>query len=117
MNGKQMQKVLIITYYWPPGGGGGVMRWLKMSKFLPELGWQPIIYTPENPDPSVIDESLLKEIHPEIIEIKTPIWEPYDFYRKLTGKKSGAKFKAGYISEASEGSWKSRLSVLSGAIS
>ncbi len=106
-----MKKVLIITYYWPPSGGGGVMRWLKMSKFLPELGWQPIIYTPENPDPSVIDESLLKEIHPEIIELKTPIWEPYEVYRKLTGKKSGTKFKAGYISEASEGNWKSRLSV------
>jgi len=106
-----MKKVLIITYYWPPSGGGGVMRWLKMSKFLPELGWQPIIYTPENPDPSVTDESLLKEIHPEIIEIKTPIWEPYDFYRKLTGKKSGTKFKSGYISEASGGDWKSRLSV------
>lgn len=87
------------------------MRWLKMSKFLPELGWQPIIYTPENPDPSVIDTSLVKEIHPEIIEIKTPIWEPYEVYRKLTGKKSGAKFKAGYISEASEGNWKSKLSV------
>ncbi len=106
-----MKKVLIITYYWPPSGGGGVMRWLKMSKFLPESGWQPIIYTPENPDPSVIDESLLNEIHPQIIELKTPIWEPYDFYRKLTGKKSGAKFKAGYISEASDGNWKSRLSV------
>jgi glycosyltransferase involved in cell wall biosynthesis len=106
-----MKKVLIITYYWPPSGGGGVMRWLKMSKFLPELGWQPIIYTPENPDPSVIDESLLKEIHPDIIEIKTPIWEPYDFYRKITGKKSGEKFKSGYISEASEGNWKSKLSV------
>lgn len=106
-----MKKVLIITYYWPPSGGGGVMRWLKMSKFLPELGWQPIIYTPENPDPSVIDESLLKEIHPQIIELKTPIWEPYDFYRKLTGKKSGTKFKAGFISEASDGNWKSRLSV------
>lgn len=106
-----MKKVLIVTYYWPPSGGGGVMRWLKMSKFLPELGWQPIIYTPQNPDPSVIDESLLKEIHPEIIEIKTPIWEPYEFYRKLTGKKSGTRFKAGYISEASEGNWKSRLSV------
>jgi len=106
-----MKKVLIITYYWPPSGGGGVMRWLKMSKFLPELGWQPIIYTPENPDPSVTDESLLKEIHPDLIEIKTPIWEPYDFYRKLTGKKSGSKFKAGYISEASEGNWKSKLSV------
>jgi glycosyltransferase involved in cell wall biosynthesis len=106
-----MKKVLIITYYWPPSGGGGVMRWLKMSKFLPELGWQPIIYTPKNPDPSVIDESLLKEIHPKIIELKTTIWEPYDVYRKLTGKKSGSKFKSGYISEASEGNWKSKLSV------
>jgi glycosyltransferase involved in cell wall biosynthesis len=106
-----MKKVLIITYYWPPSGGGGVMRWLKMSKFLPELGWQPIVYTPENPDPSVIDESLLKEIHPDIIELKTPIWEPYNFYRKITGKKTGEKFKAGYISEASEGNWKNKLSV------
>jgi len=106
-----MKKVLIITYYWPPSGGGGVMRWLKMSKFLPELGWQPVIYTPENPDPSVLDESLLKEIHPEIIELKTPIWEPYEFYRKITGKKSGTKFKSGYISEASTGDWKSKLSV------
>jgi glycosyltransferase involved in cell wall biosynthesis len=106
-----MKKILIITYYWPPSGGGGVMRWLKMSKFLPELGWQPIIYTPENPDSSVVDESLLKEIHPDIVELKTPIWEPYDFYRKLTGKKSDTKFKAGYISEASSGNWKSKLSV------
>jgi len=106
-----MKKVLVITYYWPPSGGGGVMRWLKMSKFLPELGWQPIIYTPENPDPSVTDESLLKEIHKDIIEIKTPIWEPYDFYRKITGKKSGTKFKSGYISEASEGNWKNKISV------
>ena len=45
------------------------MRWLKMSKFLPELGWQPFIYTPENPDPSVIDESLLHEIHKDIMEL------------------------------------------------
>ena len=106
-----MNKVLIITYYWPPSGGGGVMRWLKMSKFLPELGWQPIIYTPENPDPSISDESLVKEIHNEIIELKTPIWEPYDIYRKLTGKKGKAKFKAGFISEASTGNWKNKLSV------
>jgi glycosyltransferase involved in cell wall biosynthesis len=106
-----MKKALIISYYWPPSGGGGVMRWLKMSKFFPELGWQPTIYTPENPDPSVTDESLLKEIHPATVELKTPIWEPYNIYRKLSGVKSNSKFKAGYISEASEGNWKSRLSV------
>jgi glycosyltransferase involved in cell wall biosynthesis len=108
---KVMKKILIITYYWPPSGGGGVMRWLKMSKFFPEMGWQPIIYTPQNPDSSVIDESLLNEIHPDVVELKTPIWEPYNFYRKLTGQNSGTKFKAGYISEASSGDWKSKLSV------
>jgi glycosyltransferase involved in cell wall biosynthesis len=106
-----MKKVLIITYYWPPSGGGGVMRWLKMSKYLPEQGWQPIIYTPENPDASVNDESLLQEIHPDTIVLKYPIWEPYDIYRFLTGKKKDTKFKAGYVSEASSGNWKSKLSV------
>lgn len=106
-----MKRVLIITYYWPPSGGGGVMRWLKMSKYLPEFGWQPVIYTPENPDPSVIDESLEAEIHPETEIIRTSIWEPYNLYRRLTGKKSEIKFKSGYISEASRGNWKEKLSV------
>ena len=106
-----MKKVLIITYYWPPSGGGGVMRWLKMSKYLPELGWQPIIYTPKNPDSSVDDDSLINEIHPETLVLKYPIWEPYDLYRQITGNKKGTKFKAGYVSEASSGSWKNKLSV------
>jgi glycosyltransferase involved in cell wall biosynthesis len=106
-----MKKILIITYYWPPSGGGGVMRWLKMSKYLPELGWKPIIYTPENPDASVTDVSLLEEIHPETETLKTPIWEPYKIFRFLTGKKKSEKFKPGYISEASGGDWKSKVSV------
>jgi glycosyltransferase involved in cell wall biosynthesis len=106
-----MKKILIITYYWPPSGGGGVMRWLKFSKYLPEMGWQAIVFTPENPDPSSIDESLSGEIHPETIVLKLPIWEPYDLYRKLTGKPKEVKFKAGYISEASSHGWKDKLSV------
>ncbi|MDD4425643.1 MAG: glycosyl transferase, partial [Mariniphaga sp.] len=72
-----MKRVLIITYYWPPSGGGGVMRWLKMSKYLPDLGWIPVIYTPGNPDASVVDESLADEIHPQTEILKTSIWEPY----------------------------------------
>jgi glycosyltransferase involved in cell wall biosynthesis len=106
-----MKRVLIITYYWPPAGGGGVMRWLKMSKYLPEWGWQPVICTPENPDPSVFDESLLQEVPPEAEILKIPIWEPYDLYRKLTGKPKTSLFRAGHISEASRGSWKDKLSV------
>jgi hypothetical protein len=82
-----MKRVLIITYYWPPSGGGGVMRWLKMSKYLPEFGWQPVIYTPRKSRSfGNRDESLETEVHPETEIIRYPIWEPYDIYRRLTGK-------------------------------
>lgn len=80
--------VLIITYYWPPSGGGGVQRWLKMSKYLPEFGWKPIILTPKNPDFELNDESLLKDISPDAEVLKLPIWEPFGLYRKLMGKKA-----------------------------
>ena len=53
-----MKRLLIITYYWPPTGGSGVQRWVKFSKYLPQYGWQPVIYTPENPERLAYDESL-----------------------------------------------------------
>lgn len=82
-----MKRLLIITYYWPPTGGSGVQRWVKFSKYLPQFGWQPVIYTPENPEQLAIDESLLSDI-PDCAEIiKTHISEPYEIYRRLTGAK------------------------------
>lgn len=80
-----MKRVLIITYYWPPAGGSGVQRWLKFSRYLPEFGWEPVIYTPENPECLVRDESLASEIRPGMEIIRTRITEPYGIYRKLTG--------------------------------
>lgn len=94
-----MKRVLIITYYWPPSGGAGVQRWLKFSKYLPENGWKPIIYTPENPEYPAIDENLLSEIHPEVEVIKTKIWEPYSLYKKFTFRKKEAKIGTGFTSE------------------
>jgi len=85
------KKVLIITYYWPPSGGGGVQRWLKMTKYLPEHGWESIILTPDNPDFELKDESLLKDVASETIVLKLPIWEPFGLYRKLMGKKAVQK--------------------------
>ena len=82
-----MKKVLIISYYWPPSGGAGVQRWLKFAKYLPDFGWEPIIYTPENPDFAIEDKSLLSDILPETTVLKTKIWEPYEIYKFLTGKK------------------------------
>jgi len=71
-----MKKALIITYYWPPAGGSGVQRWLKFVKYFREFGVEPIIYTVDNPNYPIIDDSLSKDI-PENIEILSqPIWEP-----------------------------------------
>ena len=72
-----MKRALIITYYWPPIGGSGVQRWVKFAKYLPQEGWQPVIYTPENPDLSSVDTSLLNDIPQEAEIIKTHLGEPY----------------------------------------
>lgn len=84
----RMKKVLIITYYWPPSGGSGVQRWLKFTKYLPEYGWQPFVFTPENPSFEVKDSSLERDISPEVEVIKLPIWEPYSIVEKFKGKGS-----------------------------
>ncbi|MBW7676479.1 glycosyltransferase family protein [Chryseobacterium chendengshani] len=103
------KKILIITYYWPPAGGPGVQRWLKFAKYLPEFGWKPIIFTPENPSYPLIDESLIKDIPKDLKIIKTKIWEPYQLAEKLN--KSNKKFKAGQFDVGSNQSWKSKLSI------
>ncbi len=81
-----MKKILIITYYWAPNGGAGVQRWLKMSKFLQEQGFDVSIYTPKNPEFTAYDATL--KVHPAIKVYKRKIWEPYSLYRKLVGGKN-----------------------------
>ncbi|HSY76775.1 MAG TPA: glycosyl transferase family 1, partial [Bacteroidia bacterium] len=67
-----MKKVLIITYYWPPSGGAGVQRWLKFVKYIREYGWEPIVYTPENPESPTNDDSLAKDVPDGVRVLKTP---------------------------------------------
>ncbi|MGR3856561.1 glycosyltransferase family protein [Chryseobacterium indologenes] len=105
----EQKKILIITYYWPPAGGPGVQRWLKFAKYLPDFGWKPIIYTPENPSYPLLDETLMKDIPENIEMVRTKIWEPYQLAEKLN--KSNKKFKAGQFDVGKNQSWKSRLSI------
>jgi glycosyltransferase involved in cell wall biosynthesis len=97
-----LKKVLIITYYWPPTGGAGVQRWLKFSKYFRKFGWEPVIYTPSNPDFPINDDTLLKDIPENITVIKTPITEPYDIYRRIMGKKKTETVNQGFLSEGKE---------------
>ncbi|MBO5980651.1 MAG: glycosyltransferase family 4 protein [Bacteroidales bacterium] len=86
-----MKRVLIITYYWPPTGGSGVQRWVKFAKYLPAEGWQPVIYTPENPEQLAVDTSLEAEIPAEVEVLKTHIVEPYELYKKFLRKSGHSK--------------------------
>lgn len=92
-----MKRVLIITYYWPPMGGSGVQRWLKFAKYLPDFGWEPIIYTPENPSFQLHDPSLLNDVRTEQIVWKHPIWEPHHLFYRAKGKKDLARVNQGDI--------------------
>jgi len=81
-------KLLIITYYWPPAGGPGVQRWLKFVKYLPDFGFQPIVYIPENPSYPIIDENLLSEVSNETIVLRNKIIEPYQWASFLSKNKT-----------------------------
>ena len=107
-----MKRVLIITYYWPPSGGSGVQRWLKMSKYLPENDWGPVIYTTKNAEYPIVDSSLEKDVAPDLEVIRRPIFEPYDYYKKFLGIKKEETVKMGFIEEKEKKhGWKESISL------
>ncbi|MCX6147661.1 MAG: glycosyltransferase [Candidatus Kapabacteria bacterium] len=105
-----MKNVLIIAYYFPPSGGPGVQRVLKHVKYLKEFGWNPIVLTVSNGQFPAIDESLLEQIPNDIIVERTKIFEPYDIYRLLTGKKKGDAIDVNVIKKENQKSnWKEKI--------
>ncbi len=68
-----------------------MQRWVKFAKYLPSFGWQPVVYTPLNPDLLARDESLLSDVPHQAEIIKTKIIEPYAIYRFLLGRKAGSQ--------------------------
>jgi glycosyltransferase involved in cell wall biosynthesis len=109
--GDQLRKVLIISYYWPPSGGSAVQRWLKLVKYLREYGWEPVVYTPENPEYPSIDESLLDDVLPGQRLIRQPIWEPYSWYKKVVGLRKTDTINVGFLHEKKKNPLAENLSV------
>ena len=94
-------KVLIITYYWVPSGGSGVQRWLKFVKYFRDFGIEPVVFTVENPNYPIIDESLQKDVPKGIEILRSPIWEPNNILSKV--KKSSTKTSAGFLESNPKG--------------
>jgi len=105
------KKVLVVTYYWPPSGGSGVQRWVKFVKYLKQLGWDPVVYTPSNPERPAVDESLLSEIPKDTEIVTQPIWEPYTFYKKFVGIKKEEKLGSGLMKSGNESSFLQKISI------
>lgn len=108
---EKTNKVLIIAYYWPPSGGSGVQRWVKFAKYLRDFGWEPIIYTPSNPERPAVDHSLSKDLPPDLTVIQRPIFEPYSFYKRFVGLKKEDKLGSALMSSGKENSFLQSLSI------
>ncbi len=101
----------MIAYYWPPSGGAGVQRWLKFVKYLRRFGWEPVVYTAENAEYPIIDESLAADIPAELTVLKQPIWEPYGAYKRLIGQKKEERVVSGFLQEKGRRTFAQSLSL------
>jgi glycosyltransferase involved in cell wall biosynthesis len=106
-----MKKVLIITYYWPPSGKASLQWPLKIIKHLPEFGWQPVVLTVEDDTFSDKDETFLKQIPEDLKVIKTKALEPFNLYKKFTGKEKDSKLIASETISTKNKSLAHRLSI------
>ncbi|WP_245897295.1 glycosyltransferase family 4 protein [Hymenobacter nivis] len=81
-------RLLILTYYWPPSGGAGVQRCLKWVKYLGDFGVEATVVTVDATQATypVLDESLAADVPAGVRVIRTPTSEPFESYKKLTGR-------------------------------
>jgi len=83
-----MKKFLFLTYFWPPSGKATLHWPLKIIKYIPQHNWQPTVVTVKEETFTQKDESLLKEVNPDLKVIKTKVFEPFNIYKKFIGKDS-----------------------------
>jgi glycosyltransferase involved in cell wall biosynthesis len=65
-----------------------------MIKYLPEFGWQPSVLTVEEDTFSSKDETLLNDIDKNLVVVKAKSFEPFNIYKKFTGKKKDEQLVA-----------------------
>lgn len=87
---EKKRTALLITYYWPPAGGAGVHRWLRMSRFFEDNGWDLHVYCPRDAAWPVLDEQLLNEVDPSLTIVRRAIFEPHKYLGSSNNPNKGA---------------------------
>jgi glycosyltransferase involved in cell wall biosynthesis len=71
-----MKRLLLVSYYFPPHAGPGVFRPLRLSKYLPEYGWEVNVLAVSDRARLLRDETLVSDI-PEGVRVeRTASLEP-----------------------------------------
>ncbi len=71
-----MEQALIVAYAFPPVGGAGVQRVSKLAKYLPMHGVKPRVLTVANPSVPLTDESLARDLPPDLEIVRARTLEP-----------------------------------------
>jgi glycosyltransferase involved in cell wall biosynthesis len=82
-----VRSLLFITYFWPPSGKATLHWPLKIIKHLPENNWQPVVLTVDEDTFTQKDFSLINDVDRGLKVVKSKTYEPFNLYRKFTGKK------------------------------
>lgn len=82
------KKVILLSYYWPPAGGPGVQRWVKMTKYLAQLGYSIDVVTvdPKKASYPALDPSLLKDVDPRVKVTFTNSFEALHLFARFFKK-------------------------------
>ena len=106
-----MKNILFFTYFWPPSGKASLHWPLKIIKYLPEFDFNPIVVTVDEETFTQKDESLLKEISPNLKVIKTKVFEPFSLYKKFIGKSKDEQLIASETISKANRSLAHRISI------
>ncbi len=88
-----------------------MQRVLKTVKYLRDFGWEPVVYTAQDAAYPITDATLAADVPDGIEVIRGPIWEPYELYKRFTGKGGQKEVYSGFLSEDKKPSLTERLSV------
>lgn len=105
------KKVLILTYNFPPAANVGVFRALRFVKYLPALGWEPIVLTSQPESHQRQDPTLEAQIPEGTVVKRVPIARIEDTAkRKVRGALSLFRTNPGVIPDDAKPSAKSKPS-------